>query len=92
MCLHDACANEEFCHTDLKTQKMLKKSKTQIIGVELGNTKCLCGIAAELLPPSLDRPNYGMLNFLVDLSAMGEVRLKECRSSPAVSLEGIGEE
>jgi len=32
MCLHDACANDEFCHTDSQTHKMLKKSKTQIAG------------------------------------------------------------
>ena len=41
--------------------------------VELGNTKCLCGITAELLPPSPDRPNNGMLNFQVDLSAMASL-------------------
>ena len=41
--------------------------------VELGNTKCLCAIVAELIPPNPDRPNNGALNFQVDLSPMASL-------------------
>ena len=41
--------------------------------VELGNTKCLCAIAADLIPPNPDRANNGILNFQVDLSPMASL-------------------
>ena len=41
--------------------------------VELGNTKCLCCIAADLVPPNLDKPNNGILNFQANLSPMASL-------------------
>ena len=45
--------------------------------VQWGNTRVSSSCSAELVPPSSDRPNEGMVNFTVELSPMAGTSFRQ---------------
>lgn len=77
---------------DMRSVKINFGQNVGSVEVQLGTTRALANISAEIVPPFPDRPSEGFLNFFVDFSPMASPSFQANRpSDKAVELSRVVE-